>query len=611
MISWIPSEMRWLFRELRPFVGWHIISFLCVSLGSFLALLSPLILKRLIDVVLPARRTSLLISAVALTFLCYQGRAALTAVGGYLTVQAAQRLALELRLSLIRHLDKLSADYHENIPVGASMYPLRDPVEEISYFGSDLVPSVLRTLMATMLTMGTMLVLNVRLTLAILPLIPVFLLARRHFRDRLECDSERVQQEQASWSNFQQEHFSSIIAIQQLCKERRQEREAFRFLARRVRSLSSLFKTGVFFTFYTSLTIGLGMSAVVGYGSWSVLRGTLTVGGLVAFFSYLTQLFEPLSGVAETYVRTQKVLASIRQVQAVMALQPTVANQHGAVKFPDTNPWTIDLRDVRFQYPGSRGLLLIQRLRIAAGEMVAIVGENGAGKSTLAKLVARFYDVNCGSVSIAGYDIRNIRIESLREQVCYLPPHPILFDTTLAGNLRLGRPTASNVELTEVLEGVGLAAWLTGLPEGLEHRFGPGGSQLSGGQRQRLGIARAILLLPRVLILDEATSSLDGSSEQQLLRNLRRLLPRSTVILISHRLSAMSVVERVIVLQAGCVVEDDDPVALFGKQTAYSLVFSAGSSVHLRGRGLETRGHPSATKITTSQGPLDERSLEA
>jgi ABC-type multidrug transport system fused ATPase/permease subunit len=578
MISSIPSEMRWLFRQVRPFLRWHIASFLCMSVGSFLALLSPLVLKWMIDVVLPGRRAGLLIVAVGLVFLCHQGRAVLTTGGGYLTMLAAQKLALALRLRLLRHLDTLSADYHEGTPVGASMYPLKDPIDEISFLGSDLVPAILRTLLATVLTLATMLILNPRMTLAVLPLIPVFVLTRKHFRNRLERDSETVQQNQVAWSSFLQEHLSSIIAIQLLRRERRQERTAFRLLGSSVRSLNKLFRTGVSFTFYTSLTIGLAMSAIIGYGGWSVLTGTLTVGGLVAFYTYLAQLFEPLSGLAETYARAQKTFASIRRVQAVLALEPAIKICRTASMFPQNRPWIIELADVCFGYPKRDSLLRIPSLVIRAGEHVAIVGENGAGKSTLAKLIARLYDVESGSIFIAGHDVREIEIESLHEHVCYVPPHPVLFDTTLSGNLRLGKGTASDAELKRVVEDVGLATWTGALQEGLNQRIGPGGHRLSGGQRQRLGIGRVILQRPRILILDEATSSLDASSEQQLLGRLPRLLPGTTIVVISHRLSALHCVNRVIVLDAGRVVEDDLPTALLGNSGAYSRLFSAGAS---------------------------------
>jgi ABC-type multidrug transport system fused ATPase/permease subunit len=494
-------------------------------------------------------------------------------MGGYLTMQAAQRLALDLRLRLLRHLDTLSADYHEGTPLGTRVYPLQEPIEEIAYFGSDLLPAILRTLLATMLTLGTMLTLNAGMTLAVLPLIPVFLLARRHFRERLEDHSNIAQRSRIAWSSFLQEHLSSIVATQLLRQQRGQERRAFHLLGVTVRSHQRLFRTGVSFTFYTSLTIGVAMSAVIGYGGWSVLAGSLTIGGLVAFYTYVTQLFEPLSGAAETYVRAQKVFASIRQVQAVWALVPAIKDRPNAIGFPQNQPWAIELEGVGFGYPGHRGILSIPHLQIRAGEHVAVVGNNGAGKSTLAKLLARLYDVDSGSISIAGHDIPEIELQSFREHVCYAPPSPILFDTTLAGNLRLGKVGASETELGEAMECVGLAGWTGTLPEGPNQRIGPGGFRMSGGQRQRLGIARAILQQPRILILDEATSSLDAVSEQQVLGRLRGILPGSTIIVISHRLSAMLCVERVILLEAGRVVEDGSPAVLLADGGACSRLF--------------------------------------
>src|SRR5215470_15660545 len=341
MISWIPSEIRWLSQQVRPFLRWHAASFVCISVASFLGLLAPLVMKSLIDVILPGRRMGLLIGAVGLIFLFHQGRAVLTSVGGYLTMRAAERLALNMRLRLLRHLYMLSADYHERTPVGASMYPLTQPIDEISYFGSDLLPSILRTLTAMMLTLGTMLILNARMTLAVLPLIPIFLLTRNHFRARLEDGSNAVQSKHIAWSSFLEEHLSSIVALQLLRQERRRERTAFHLLAAMVRSYKELLMIGVRFTLSTSLTIGVAVAAVLGLGGWSVFKGSLTLGGLVAFYTYLTQLFEPLGGAAETYVRAQKTFTSVRQLGAVMELKSAIKKDPTAVKFPEDQPWTI------------------------------------------------------------------------------------------------------------------------------------------------------------------------------------------------------------------------------------------------------------------------------
>lgn len=297
-----------------------------MTAGSLLALLTPLVLKWLIDQVLPRKETGLLVCAAGLIFLSFQGRTALTSVRSYLTLNAVQKMALRLRMDLVRHVNQLSADYYESTPPGAVMYPLEEPIEEVAYFGSDLLPSILRMCLTTGFTIVTMFVLSPMLTLAVLPLIPLFLVARQHFRTKLSADSDMVQQNLIQWNSFLEEHTSSVLPIQLLGREKHQERKAFHLLARTTRSHLALFKTGVWFTVWTSIAVVLAMSAVIGYGGWSVVAGTLSLGSLVAFYSFVTQLFDPLSGAAELYARALRTFASIRQLQAVLALRPSITN---------------------------------------------------------------------------------------------------------------------------------------------------------------------------------------------------------------------------------------------------------------------------------------------
>jgi len=465
-------------------------------------------------------------------------------------------------MDMLRHLDQLSADYYENTPTGAVMYPLKEPIEEVAYFGSDLLPSILRMCLTTIFTVVTMFVLSPVLTLAILPLVPLFLVARQHFRTKLTVDSDAVQHNLVAWNSFIEEHISSVLPIQLLGQERRQERTAFRLLARTTRSHLALFKTGVWFTVWTSVAVVLAMSAVIGYGGWSVVAGTLTLGSLVAFYSFVTQLFDPLSGAAELYARAQRTFASIRQLQMIWALRPRITDSSPCAPFP-TQHWALEFTAVEFGYERQENVLRIPSLRIGAGEKIAIAGENGAGKSTLARLVTRFYDVKLGSIQVGGTDIRDVQLKSLRRYICYLPRDPVLFDGSLASNLRFVRPGASDRELREVIQ---LADLVETLPEGLHQRIGPDGCQLSGGQRQRLAIARALLQKPHILILDEATSCLDSTSETLILRNVRDHLPASTLIVVSHRASTLSAFSRILVLSGGRIVDDLGPDALVASQ---------------------------------------------
>lgn len=567
--SCLPSELRWLSKQIRPLLPLHLASFLCITAGSLLGLLTPLVLKWIIDQIIPHHRGGLLVLATVLILLGTQGKSALASMGSYMMLTAAQRMSLTLRMSLLRHLDSLSADYYENTPLGTVVYPMRDPIEEIAYFGSDLVPGILNTLLTSCLTLVAMFVLSPALSLVVIPFIPVFLVTRQHFRKKLETNSDRAQGDRISWNNFLEEHVAAVIPIQLLRQQRRQERKGFRLLARTVRSQQKLFSTGVWFTLWTSLAVVLAMSAVIGYGGLRVLAGTLTLGGLVAFYSFVTQLFDPLSGAAELYSRTQKTLASVRQVQALLAVEPTVVNPPAAIATVLEGPAQVDFLSVEFGYDRRKQVLRIPFLRITPGERVAIAGENGAGKSTLAKLLVRIYDVDVGSLRIGGQDVRNCRLEDLRQCVCYLPREPVLFDGSLAFNLRFVRPAASDEQLHAAVQCAGLSDFVRSLPAGLDQRVGTGACQLSGGERQRVAIARALLQKPQILILDEATSCLDPSSEAVVLRNIYCCLTGSTVLVISHRFSTLATFSRIIVLANGRIVSDGalDSSSLYGPST--------------------------------------------
>lgn len=543
-----------------------------MTVASLLALLTPLVLKCLIDQILPHREVGQLFAAAVLIFLSYQGRTVLTSVGSYLTLNAVQKMALRLRMDLVRHVNQLSADYYENTLPGVVMYPLKEPIEEVAYFGSDLLPSILRMSLTTGFTIVTMFILSPVLTLTILPLIPLFLVARQHFRAKLSADSDTVQQNLIQWNSFLEEHISSVLPIQLLGRERHQERKAFHLLAQTTRSHLALFKTGVWFTGWTSIAVVLAMSAVIGYGGWSVVAGALSLGSLVAFYTFVTQLFDPLSGAAELYARAQRTFASIRQLQAVLALRPSITNSPLCADFPKQH-WGLEFDGVEFGYERQENALLVPSLRIAAGEKIVVVGENGAGKSTLARLIPRMYDVRSGSIRVGGMDVRNIQLKSLRSAVCYLPRDPVLFDGTVASNLLFVRPGASDCDLRTAIHLADLDDVVASLQAGIHQRIGPDACQLSGGQRQRLAIARALLQRPQILILDEATSCLDPSSEALIFRNVSDYLSASTLIVVSHRASTVLAFGRILALSAGRIVEDSLD-ALISKQGTASDRFS-------------------------------------
>jgi ABC-type bacteriocin/lantibiotic exporter with double-glycine peptidase domain len=574
--SWIPDELPWLWKQVRPFLRWNILSFLCTVFGTLLGLFNPLVMKWFIDQVLPHKDFTWLLVLVALLFFSYQAKTLLNSLGAYLTLNAAQQMTIRLRMRVLRHLDLQSANYYETTPIGSAIYPLKEPIEEIAYFGSDLLPCILRVLLTTCFTLAAMLMLSARLTVTVIPLFPVFLIARRYFRHKLRVDSDAVQQGRLVWNEFLQEHIPAVNQLQLLRQERRQERRAFRFLSANIRLERKLFRTGSWFSLFNSFFLVLAMSWVLGFGGWRVMSGVLSVGSLIAFYAFVTQLFEPLSSAAEIYARLQRTFASIRQVQAVLNLRPRITNFSCARRFDEKRLWQIDLDSVEFAYRRQKGILQIPILRIASGTQIAITGENGAGKSTFGKLLARIYDVDSGSITIGGEDVRQLQLASLRRCVSYQPRDPTLFGLSIADNLRLGKASASLEELRDVIDLVGLTEVVAKFPEGLDQTAGPGGCQLSGGERQRFAIARALLVRPNILILDEATSCLDAESEEAVLDGIRHYLPASTIIVVSHRLSTIVRFNRILSLSSGQITFDGNPDAwMLGRNMKATAVRSA------------------------------------
>jgi len=558
MLSPFPPELRWLFPRVKPQLLFHIASFFCMTVASLLGLVTPFSIRWLIDSILPSHDLPLLIVAIGLIFASYEGRAVFSALGGYLTFRATQGTALALRLSLLRHIGSLSADYFDRTPVGELLYPFERPIDEISYFGSDLLPSILRTAISAAATLSAMAVLSPNLTLVVVPLLPAFLALRHGYRTRIGHQADLVQMARNKFSSFLEEHLSALTEIQLLGQTEPREREASELLTKAIGRQDILYRTGAFFSAFSNLAIVSGIAAVLACGSLLVFDGQLTTGTLVAFYGLVIQLFEPLSTATETYARAQRAFSSIRQIQSVFQIAPAVEEHRHAKPIPSGAPLHVLFRNVSFGYPGRGNVIRIPSLEIREGERIAVIGPNGAGKSTVGKLLSRLYDARSGEVLIAGSDVRAITLTSLRSAVWYLPAQPVLFHRSIADNLRIGRPQSTSREMEQVLRIVKLTKYLDRCPGSLDDYLEPNGSNLSSGERQRVAIARALLHHPRILILDETTSSLDPDSEQAILRAIGQTLPDSTLLVVSHRLPAIGWTGRILLMRQGQIVGDGE-----------------------------------------------------
>lgn len=532
-------------------------------------LLDPLVLKWMLDFVLPSGDSRLLALCVGGLLVIYGCRLGLFSIGRVINFRTTQLLAFRIRLQLLEKINRLSADFHETMPVGEKLYRVEQDVDQVVEFGSS-VPHLLQAGFNLLFVITAMAALNFRLLFVLTPLLVLAGYVGFRYQDRLRISSDVAQGRGGVESSFLQEHLASVIQVQLLNREAGQT-ESFRELANaRMDALNDRNRVEVSFGAWYMGAIAAGTLGVLGYGGYQVLAGALSIGGLVAFYTYLARLFDPLYSTVDIYARFTRVRASISRIMEITEQAPTVCERPHAVNLPRRNSGTVKVIDVSFAYPKNPRVLTSFCLEIQPGEKVALVGLSGSGKSTVAKLITRLYDVQEGAVEVNGVDVRDLKLASLRANVLYLMQEAILFNRSLKENLLFGCPDATDEEVRGALEIAELRDLLGRLPNGLDTRVGPRGEKLSGGERQRLILARTLLQKPPVLLLDEATSALDAPCEHMILRNLSKYLPRQTVVFISHRISSLSWVDRILVLHKGTIEEQGSHADLIRKGGLYS-----------------------------------------
>jgi len=531
-------------------------------------------MKWLIDRVLPKKDFRLLLYAAAGFFALYVFRLGFFTLSQLVNFRTIQKLVLRMRLNILEQMNRLSADYHEITPVGERLYRIEQDVDQVAEVGSNLVPFVLQTAFKAVFVMGTMLTLDYRLTCMVLPLMPLFFVFRKKFEKPLRRASDSVQEKAASENSFLQEHLSSVLQVQLLHQETSQTQAFLERAVERMKALNHRELVEVLFSACYMAIIALGTIAILGYGGYQVFVGALTIGGVVAFYSYVGALFDPLGAAIHIYSQLNRLGTNIRRILEVTDRTPGVPEMPGAVNLPSPVRGCVELNAVCFSYPNMARVLDGIDLRLEPGEKVAMVGMSGSGKSTIAKLVARVYDASRGAVYVGGMDVRSVRLESLRTKVCYLLQDAVLFDRTLKENVLLGNPNATTWELQRAVEIADMKELLRRLPQGWDTPVGQRVNALSGGERQRVALARVVLQNPSVLLLDESTSALDGPSERRVFTNLAEHFPDRTIVFVSHRIAALKWVDRIVVLNRGVIEEQGTHDQLIGNGGLYTHLHS-------------------------------------
>ncbi|WP_293697352.1 ABC transporter ATP-binding protein [uncultured Agrococcus sp.] len=562
----------------RPHIPRVVATIVMVVLGTGAAVLGPAIIAFGIDHALPAVLNGADWMPLWGAVIVYVLAAAVAAVLMYAytvnTARVSQAVLFSLRRRLFDHAQRLSMEFHEQYTSGRLVARQTSDLESIRDLLDQGLNELTRGVLFMAFTLGAMLLLDPISGLVLVSaLVPATLLTIWFYKKSTSLFRE-TRTTSARMIQYFVETMTGIRAVQAFRNEPVNEKE----FGKRVEDYRDAnMRTIQIFGIYEPGIVAIGaisVATVVIVGGFRVVGGDLAVGVLLAAMLYARQFFQPIQGIGMFFNGYQSAAAALEKISGVLEERPTVEEPEKPARLRRLRG-SIDFKNVRFAYNEDKVVLPDFSLEVPAGQTIALVGTTGAGKSTLAKLVSRFYDPTSGAVKLDGVDLREISNDDLREAIVMVTQEAYLFSGTVGENIALGRPDATTDEIVDAAKAVGAHDFITALPDGYDTDVNKRGGRVSAGQRQLVSFARAFLADPAVLILDEATASLDIPSERLVQEALQTLLADRTAIIIAHRLSTVAIADRVLVMEHGRIIEDGSPDELVAQGGKYASLYRA------------------------------------
>ena len=590
-------------KELRPY--WRVLAIVVVLtlLTASLSFPPPLILGYLIDSLSDKAVRAHLQVPLLNVFVLYVALATAGSFIGYWLTYAVtylgQRFKYDMRRKLYAHIQTLSLGYFEKASTGKLMSNITNDVASLDQLIGGSFVTVLQDVTMLVGAVCFLTFLNWRLALIALAVYPFYVLNYLAFIGRIKSTSEEVREQREVLYGDLQEKLAGVQVVRSYARERAE----VRFFVGETRNLLGL---NIRMTALSTALVGLsefiasgcGTAILLWYGGALVMQGKMTAGSLIAFYGYMSgYIFQPTQRLIQLNDQLARVNTALWRVFSTLDTKPSVTDKPGAVALP-TVRGDVRYEDIWFGYETDTPVIKGVSLDVKAGQMIALVGQSGSGKTTMINLLQRHYDVQEGRITIDGHDLRDVDLKSLRRQVGVVIQETLLFNTTIRENIRYGKLDATDQEVEEAARAANIGHVIEALPGGYDTKIGEDGTKLSGGEKQRIAIARAILSDPRILILDEATSSLDSETEALIQDALDHLMTGRTSFVIAHRLSTIVKADKIVVMEKGHILEAGSHSDLLAQDGTYASLYNQQFKVALEGHA---DSHPS---VIVSAAPV-------